>query len=89
MCPLLLDAVFRCNHCGWDLIPRIMLCKQVIVKQGLACDVQKRQTPDFVGDKQEKVDGDIGKVGMECKQTEKKAHYIEGKAALRFESGKF
>ena len=42
-----------------------------------------------MGDKQEKVDGDIGKVGMECKQTEKKAHYIEGKAALRFESGKF
>jgi len=37
----------------------------------LAFDVQRRQTPDFVGDEQEKVDGDIGKVGMEGKQTEK------------------
>ena len=41
---------------------------------GLAFDVQRRQTPDFVGDEQEKVDGDIGKVGMEGKQTEKRAH---------------
>lgn len=39
---------------------------------GLAFDVQKRQTSDFVGDEQEKVDGDIGKVGMECQQTEKR-----------------
>jgi hypothetical protein len=38
---------------------------------GLAFDVQRRQTPDFVGDEQEKVDGDIGKAGMEGKQTEK------------------
>ena len=30
--------------------------------------------PDFMGDEQEKVDGDIGKVGMEGKQTEKRAH---------------
>ena len=41
---------------------------------GLAFDVQRRQTPDFVGDEQEKVDGDTGKVGMEGKQTEKRAH---------------
>lgn len=41
---------------------------------GLAFDVQRRQTPDFVGDEQEKVDGDNGKVGMEGKQTEKRAH---------------
>lgn len=41
---------------------------------GLAFDVQRSQTPDFVGDEQEKVDGDTGKVGMEGKQTEKRAH---------------
>ncbi len=33
---------------------------------GLPFDVQKRQTPDLVGGGQEKVDGDIGKAGMEC-----------------------
>lgn len=45
---------------------RLFLSKIGDCETGLPFDVQKRQTPDLVGGGQEKVDGDIGKAGMEC-----------------------
>ena len=74
------DIKIRNNCTGarngaWESSWAFFLCKKVgNCETGLAFDVQRRQTPDFLGDEQEKVDGDIGKVGMEGKQTEKRAH---------------